>query len=333
MTTVSNSDIIKAAKKIKEFVEKKEKLPLSVTVNDKEYSYPKCAYLFSQFINNPTKDIKLVTVKKADNPNGQDIKEDVYSSDYRDMAKRVAKFIEDNGKLPNFCTTVKSKTKVRTKLYIYGFAKIVVFYSNKKALPNYCTFDSKDFKQTKKVSATNNCQNPYKNIGHAQNKGCNGIGQNTPVYCAPHSMQEVIRKLTGRIVPQQTLASWAGTGSSGTGHDGIRTAIAKFNKTYGYNLAIEEKSFNDLGWTKVAKLICQPNIDIIWHVKYRNKWGHYEVVNEINTNTKRIKVQNSLGNKCTTTCYCGYVEDRSFADMESYMNLISQASLIIITKK
>ena len=34
MTTVSNSDIIKAAKKVKEYVEKNKKLPSTVTVGE-----------------------------------------------------------------------------------------------------------------------------------------------------------------------------------------------------------------------------------------------------------------------------------------------------------
>lgn len=334
--TISNFNISIIAKYYKEYVEKYKKTPGAISIDGKKYNYRQCAYFFAKLITTENKSIKPLGVKKASAPNGDKINEKVEKNDYIDMAERLVSYIEKNKRLPNYVITKKSKKKVRTRLYIYAFAKIVLFYYQKKRLPKTCLFDSNSFKavkKQKKSSSSNNCKNPYKNKGHATSKGCDGIGQNTPVYCAPHSMQEVIRKLTGKVVPQSTLASWAGTSSAGTGHDGIRTAIARFNKTYGYNLAVEEKSFSDLGWEKVAKLICQSNIDIIWHVKYRLKWGHYETVNEINTSTKRLKVQNSLGDKCTSTCYCGYVEDRSFADMQAYMNLISQESLLIITKK
>ena len=96
---------------------------------------------------------------------------------------------------------------------------------------------------------------------------------------------------------------------------------------------VQEKNFSELGITGLAKLICQKNVDVIVHLYYRLKWGHYESINEINVKTNMLKILNSLGDSCSNGCYCGYVEDRSLADEKSYISGISQKSIIILTKK
>ena len=78
-------------------------------------------------------------------------------------------------------------------------------------------------------------------------------------------------------------------------------------------------------------------IDLLYHIiadrAYRNKFGHYEVIQEINTNNNTVKVLNSLGNKCSSISYCGYIETRSFQTFNSYIAGISQKSIAILTKK
>ena len=105
------------------------------------------------------------------------------------------------------------------------------------------------------------------------------------------------------------------------------------NKKFGVNITVHEKNFSDLGISGLAKLICQKNVDAIVHLLYRNKWGHYESINEINVKTNMLKILNSLGDSCNNGCYCGYVEDRSLAVEKSYISGISQKSIIILTKK
>lgn len=166
--------------------------------------------------------------------------------------------------------------------------------------------------------------------GHATKSGCDNMGQNTGYYCGCHSLQEVFRNLTGKVVPQSTIASWAGTTSSGTGHWGLETAVAKFNREYGFNLTVEWRNLSDIGWGGVKKIIDSNNQDIVFHSCYRNRWGHYEVVNSLTSDN--IKVQNSLGSYCGR-CYCGYVENRTPSTFRSYIGGISQKSLMIITKK
>ena len=102
------------------------------------------------------------------------------------------------------------------------------------------------------------------------------------------------------------------------------------NKKFGVNITVQEKNFSELGITGLAKLICQKNVDVIVHLYYRLKWGHYESINEINVKTNMLKILNSLGDSCSNGCYCGYVEDRSLADEKSYISGISQKSIIIL---
>ena len=173
-----------------------------------------------------------------------------------------------------------------------------------------------------------------KKYGHSTKKGCDQMGQNTSYYCACHSLQEVLRNLTGKVIPQKTLASVMGTTTKGTGHQGIRTAVAWFNKKYNTNITMTEKYYSDVGENGVKKIINSTNQDLIVHSLYRLKFGHYEVINSINTTSHNWNVQNSLGDKCSNGCYCGYKENRSTATMKSYINAKKGVkSILIFTKK
>ena len=129
---------------------------------------------------------------------------------------------------------------------------------------------------------------------------------------------------------QYPIAKWAGTTTSGTSHAGLETAVAMFNKTYGFNLKVQWKNLSDLGWSGVKKILESSNQDIVFHNLYRNQWGHYEVANSISGST--VNTQNSLGSMCTSSCYCGYIEYRSTGTFAQYMSGISQKSLMIITR-
>ena len=64
------------------------------------------------------------------------------------------------------------------------------------------------------------------------------MGQCTGYYCACNSLQQCFYRLTGIKVAESTIASVAGTTTSGTDHAGINTAVAWFNKKYGKNIKI-----------------------------------------------------------------------------------------------
>ena len=319
--TIKNADVYTLARNIKATVEKSRTIGDN-KVNGVTYTYPESAYILSYALNNLSSDVTVPSVKKPSNWTGDTLNEDIYPSDWKDQAKRVVQFIKQNGQCPNWVTTVKSKKRASAWMFIYAFAKILVWYKDhNNTLPNYCNYKTAVFYATP----------TQKKYGHATKSGCDNMGQNNGYYCGCHSLQEVFRNLTGKVVGQSTIAGWAGTTTSGTDHGGLNTAVAKFNKTYGYNLTVEWKSFSDVGWSGIKKIVNSTNQDCVIHNLYRNTWGHYEVVNSVTDSN--IKVQNSLGDKCSSGCYCGYVENRSPSTFKSYINGISQKSVMIITKK
>lgn len=159
------------------------------------------------------------------------------------------------------------------------------------------------------------------------NQGGGYLGQKTGYTCGPHSLMQCIHRLTGEDVSEMTLASVCGTTTDGTDHDGLATGLAWFNREYGYNLKMEWKNFSEVGFDGTQDAI--NNGACFHHILYRNQWGHYEVPKW--TDDDPIYVLNSLGDSCGDG-YCGYIEERSRSEHQSYINGISQKSVCIITR-
>ena len=97
---------------------------------------------------------------------------------------------------------------------------------------------------------------------------------------------------------------------------------------------MQEKYYSDIGESGVKKIINSTNQDVIVHSLYRLKFGHYEVINSINTTSHNWNVQNSLGDKCSKGCYCGYKENRSKATNTKWINgKKGVKSILIFTRK
>ena len=246
------------------------------------------------------------------------------------MAKRLINYVDQNKQLPNYITYNNKQVNVND--YTYMFARILVYYNTNNVMPNYATVDSNSFttKVTNNTSTnTNNGLKPY-----MTGQGCSGMGQCTGYYCACNSLQQCFYRLTGIVVPESTIASWAGTTTSGTGHAGIDTAVAKFNKTYNKKIKITWKNFSDLGSSESARWkALQSYIEkgaVFCHLLYRNQYGHYEVPKQVSGDN--VVVLNSLGSQCNSPAYCGYIETRTKSAQRSYINGISQKSIAILTK-
>lgn len=336
MTIVKFKTIVKISEKIKSAVEHNHKLPGSVTVDKVEYTYPTAAYLIANGVVNPGKDVELLKMSKAPAPSGETVDLKLTTNEYKSLAKNLITFMKpaSHRRLPNFLTC-KSK-QIKQRVFIYSFAKIVVFYSENNRLPTSCKFKTSETvsksTNTSTSSSTKKTISKKSKYGHATKQGCDNMGQNTPYYCGPHSMQEVIRNLYNIIIPQKTIAAIMGTTSSGTDHQGFHTFVAWFNKKYNKKLTITEKYFSDVGVKGLKKIIASDNQDFITHIAYKLIYGHYEVANSIGDSTWNI--QNSLGSKCNKGCYCGHKEPRSFATEKSWINAKSGVkSLLIFTKK
>lgn len=322
--TIKNNNIFKMAKDVKAHVESgKTGLPSSLTYDNITYTWADIMYIMPHAVANPTKDCTIPNiVKPTDAWLGDTINEQVKESDFKKQAENIISFVKNNSnKIPNYVTTISSKKKVNANHYAYCFSKILVWYDNhKKAMPDTCLYRSSDVKKAK----------TQKKYGHATKRGCDNMGQNNSVNCGPHTLQEIIRNLTGVVISQSQLASWAGTTSSGSSHAGLETAIAMAAKKIGVKLTVKWYNFSDIGWNGIKKVIASNNQDVGIHNLYRRQWGHYETVNSISDST--CKVQNSLGDKCTSSCYCGYVENRSLSEFRSYISGISQKSILVVTR-
>lgn len=346
---VSKKLILNEAVEIKNFSNKNKQLPKHATINNSQFSPAQYCYLLSKIISKtslPT--VSKIVVKESSHPNGDTFNNvKILKNDYINIAKRVSSYIEKNNQAPNYATY--NNKKIRFELYTYCFAKIVSYYKENNRLPNYCIFNSSDIKYaktntsttkkntnssistTKKTTKKNNCTNPYTSTPHPTKQGCNEMGQNNNYYCGVSALHKVLRKFGITQFTQSDLAKIAGTTQKGTDHQGLETAIAYVSRKTGVKLTAKWYYFSDLGFEKLGKLICKSNIDGLQHLLYRGKYGHYETLNEINTSTKMLKVLNSLGDKCGS-CFCGYVENRSFDTEKQYINGISQKSILIITK-
>lgn len=309
--TIKWSTIVSKSKQIKSNVEKNQAVIKLPNCNTAE-----TVYVLNKAVLNPGKDVTLnKSYANCKKPTGTGINKKLNKSQYKDCSTRLVRFMDENNKSPNFITFGSEKISLR--LSIYCCSKIIVSYDSKKELPSEALFRNHVFYVNSKY-------------GHATKSGCNNMGQNNDVKCGPHSMQECIRNLTGKVISQETLASWAGTTSGGTSHAGLETAIAKAAKELGVKFSVKWYNFSELGWNGIKKILDSKNQDCIIHNLYRNQWGHYEVINAVNDNN--INVQNSLGSYCSNGCFCGYIEYRTKSEFRSYISGISQKSVLVITR-
>lgn len=150
---ITSANIKKMATTIKSSVEKNYKLPAKISYNGVSFNQCEMAYIMAYAINHPGKDIKIsTTMKNASKPTGNKIVEQIKPDDYKDQAKRMVNYILKKGQAPNFVVTKKSKKKVRLRLAIYSFAKIVVWYNKKGKLPTECLYQYTVFYKEKPVT-------------------------------------------------------------------------------------------------------------------------------------------------------------------------------------
>ena len=360
--------IVKEAGEIKSFIESNKKIPKTCNLNGVILSPYSVSYLMAKVIQDKFKssDYNLTDVIVYNAATFADtITENVLKEDYLVMINNFIGFCNKNHRVPAFITTQKSHTKVSFELFMYGLAKIIVFYQKNNYLPNYCNF-TKGFKSntatiTKTVkkevrqststnTKTNNCVNPYTSKPHLTTTK-EGLGQNYPWDCSANAVSQCLYKLSGKNISEDTLVKIGGVTTSGCGHNGINTMVAWFNKKYGTNYKVNWKNFSDLGkdrdsrFLALAKLLCKSNTAVLCHIGYANSgkdpitrnskiFGHYEVLDKVNVKTKYVRALNSLGKKVNASAYAGHLQDRSYATQATYFANTpgGQKALCIITK-
>lgn len=130
---------------VKNTVEKKQSFPVR-----SDYTYKEYCYLLAKSVLSPNKDIPSKKVEAPTNPISSNMSRSIDKADYLKIAKNVVQFIDNNGRLPNYVQF--GNYKISHKMYIYAFAKIVVYYKDNKRLPSYCNFNTNVFKKITPVS-------------------------------------------------------------------------------------------------------------------------------------------------------------------------------------
>ena len=347
--------IKKEAKEVKDFVEKNKKLPKFCTIGGSEYSIYSTAYLMAKLLNAPkATSISAKAIRAPSNKYNGKINKKVMVDGYMNMNQRFVAYCEKHKRAPAYISI--GNDKVSFELYFYCLAKIVNYYAENKTRPNYCIMDSKDLSNNgesmqnnasnsasgnKKPSTSTSsnkkadtCRNPFTSKPHLTTTQA-GLGQDYPWDCSCNALQQCLYKLSGKKISEATLIKVTGCGVNGVGHDGIDTAIAWFNKTYKTKYTIEWRYFSDLAESRdkrfeaLARLICKPNIAVLTHIGYANSgkspitknskiFGHYEVLDKVNTRTKYVRALNSLGNKLNANAYAGHLQERTYETQASF---------------
>ena len=372
MVKVKTSSLLNEAVEIKKYVEKNKTLPRQCTLNDGQtFDIYTVSYMLANVLLNTRVESWTFTTKVSKyniasfNDKLNNVK--VSNSRYMDMVSRFVAYSKRNGRVPSNIIVSGEYGASSFELFTFCLAKIVAFYHNKHTLPSYCVFNKADIEANTKTSSNakkttvtstssstkktkkDNCENPYTSTPHYTSTGCNKLGQCTGYYCGPHSIHQAIRKFGITKFTEKQIAQWCGTTTRGTDHYGVQTGIAKVGKEAGVKFTVQWKNFSDMGKTdnerfiNIAKLLCKPNIAIIWHIAYINggksttgkKFGHYEYIDKINISTEYVRALNSLGDKNSDGSYNGHLQDRPY-NVQSYFarnTTGGQPSLCIITKQ
>ena len=284
---------------------------------EKDYKlgiYEQWGYYMAKSIITPYTDIKRnKNIKTAPKPTGDKVKLRIPRKDYLELAKQLTTFVEKKGRMRNYLD-YKGK-RIRCRLYVYMFSKILRYRNEHKDFPNYVDIDYSVFYKPQ----------PIRLHDYLTGTGCDEMGQCTPYYCACNSLQQSFYRLTGIRVSEYDIAEWCGTTSDGTDHDGINTAVAIFNKKYNKNIKINWYNFSELGWNRIKEML--NNGAVFFHLLYRNQYGHYEPIKSVGDT---LEILNSLGDRYGEGYY-GYIEYRSRSEQESYINGISQKSVAYLT--
>ena len=163
------------------------------------------------------------------------------------------------------------------------------------------------------------------------------LGQKTSYSCGAHSLMQCFHKLSGQDFEESTIMTWAGTTTSGTGHDGMITAVEKFAKQCNLNCSITWYYYNQVSNNKkrIGEWMEDPNTAMFFHIiRYEGGAAHYEVPYEIDLNSTNIKVCESCDSakKQSDGSYLGYIDTRTWTKQNEYVNRQGLPQVIVLRK-
>ena len=138
-TTVDTNSVVKSSDTVKNYIESKNTVPSTVTVDNKQVTSEQYLYLLTSSVTNLNKNnnntITVKSIAKAPKPTESIKNGNLLKSEYIKLAGDISTFINTNGRLPNFVDT--SKGKMRPENLIYTYSNVMAFYKTNNRLPNY----------------------------------------------------------------------------------------------------------------------------------------------------------------------------------------------------
>ena len=141
-TEVSLNDVLVGADYLKSYYEQKKTFPNAVSVSGVTYTLPEFIYLMSQEVyqlGNSKKPVNTIItgIAGASSTSGDAINAQLNKADYLTVAKNVLEFIRFDRQVPNYASSAVGKLNHTTLVDV--FSRILSYYKNNNALPNYVT--------------------------------------------------------------------------------------------------------------------------------------------------------------------------------------------------
>ncbi|MBR6825227.1 MAG: hypothetical protein IKM59_01635, partial [Oscillospiraceae bacterium] len=106
-----------------------------VAVTPAQYVYLASKVVYALYNGQTSGELTVPTLNEPENPQGT-VKARIYLYDYSDMARRTAKFADDNGQPPNY-TSSSDYGAIHYYAVIETMARALAYYKNNGDLPNY----------------------------------------------------------------------------------------------------------------------------------------------------------------------------------------------------
>ncbi|MBC7320619.1 hypothetical protein H5T89_08220, partial [bacterium] len=138
---MSYDEVSNASKVIADQANKTGKIPSQVTVNSKNVTLDDYLYAATTTTINLNSNQKTsITTKNYQPPSNlpsTTATGTLTKTAYLQVAQNIKKYMEVNGRSPNYATTTIGKVNYQS--LIYAYARIINFYNTYKRLPNYVT--------------------------------------------------------------------------------------------------------------------------------------------------------------------------------------------------
>jgi peptidoglycan hydrolase-like protein with peptidoglycan-binding domain len=277
---INREDYIDAVKRVQAFIDKEKKNPPNVRMGKEQQVTPQP----QQPLTNTCPDEDLRPGCKGEN------------------VKAVQNFLNDRGFATNTDGIYTDQTKGAVAAFQTAAQSIDLYqgyvvdglYGHYTAVAAYW-YDSKKAGRTPAPTPSQ----PSANGVYSSPAWRHYQDQETGYWCGPFTDSQIIYELWGHEAAQSYLASLGGTTSAGTDHDGLLYAINTWASRNGHSCNSWFQNFSSTGWDQLGQWVADPNIGIGIHCLYKDRWGHYMYVVQVNMNNQTVICIDSLNEEDT----------------------------------